>query len=182
MISNTLIYFLARGIPGIIAFIGIAVYTRILSPNDFGNYTLIVAASCFLNSILFQWLNMSILRYLPGNKDNRESILSTILFSFVIVVLSSVFLAGAAYMIMPPSFYKNSIIICLLLFWMLGLSDITLQIISSSLKPIMYGVISIVKALASLSIGTFFVQKGLGRTRPYSGNYCWDSVVNGVCI
>jgi len=169
MITHTLIYLLARGIPGIINLIAIAVYTRLLTPDDFGKYALTIALSSLLSSVLFQWLTMGILRFLPGNNSSRDSIVSTVIFSFIIIVVITAILGGFLYMILPPSFYKSSIPLCLILFWLLGLFEMTMQIVTSSFLPVRYGVLSILKAVMSLLTGVLFIQKGYGANGPIFG-------------
>lgn len=169
MITHTLTYLLARGIPGLINLIAIAVYTRLLSPDDFGKYALTIALSSFLCSVFFYWLDMGILRFLPGNKNDREPMLSTVLFSFIVIVVITAVLGGVLYVLIPPSFYRSAIPLFLLLFWLLGLFEMTLQVVVSSFLPVKYGVLSIVKAVASLLIGVFFIHKGHGATGPILG-------------
>lgn len=169
MIANTLIYLLARGIPGVISLAGIAVYTRLLSPDDFGEYAVILASGSLLCSVFFYWLYMGIIRFLPDSKHDRDSIVSTVFFSYIAIVAVTALLGGLLYALMPQSIYRDAIPSCLFLFWILGLFEMTLQIIVSSIMPATYGFASILKAVTGLLAGVYFIHKGFGANGPIFG-------------
>ena len=65
-------YLPALVIPAIAAFGAVFCYTRLLSPADFGNYSLVLSTSTLLTSLFFTWLQISLPRLAPeAMKDNR---------------------------------------------------------------------------------------------------------------
>src|SRR3954469_70126 len=78
VLSHAAIYLAARGLPGVVAFFAIPVFTRLLNPDEYGRYALVVASVTMLNALLFQWLRLSLVRYLPAYKENSAQFKSTL--------------------------------------------------------------------------------------------------------
>src|SRR5947208_2215549 len=86
-LSHVAIYLVARGVPGIIAFLAIPLFTRLLAPADYGRYALIIATASLLNALLFQWLRLALVRYLAAETgDSRQRFKSTLMTSAVLMV------------------------------------------------------------------------------------------------
>ena len=64
-------YLPAQIVPGIVGFISISVITRIFSPQDYGNYSLAMAAVMVL-ATLCGWLPMSIIRFYPSYERDKK--------------------------------------------------------------------------------------------------------------
>src|SRR6476620_869841 len=79
VLSHAAIYLVARGLPGVIAFLAIPLFSRLLLPADYGRYALVMASVGLLNALLFQWLRLSLVRYLPAFKDDPAPLKSTLL-------------------------------------------------------------------------------------------------------
>ncbi len=56
---HTAIYLAARGLPGILAFLALPLFTHLLSPAAYGRYALVLATVNLLNALLFQWLRLA---------------------------------------------------------------------------------------------------------------------------
>src|SRR6185503_13511765 len=50
----------------------------LLAPADYGRYGLALASVNVLNALLFQWLRLSLVRYLPGHREDPGRIKSTL--------------------------------------------------------------------------------------------------------
>src|SRR5271170_3528243 len=85
-LKHTAIYLLARGLPGVIAFLAIPIFSRLLDPAAYGKYALVFATVALLNAILFQWLRLSLVRYLPAYRDNPARLKSTVLSVEVLLI------------------------------------------------------------------------------------------------
>jgi O-antigen/teichoic acid export membrane protein len=79
ILSHVGYYLLARGLPGILAFLAIPLFSRLLEPAEYGRYALAVAAVTLINALLFQWLRLSLVRYLPAYQFNEGRLKSTLL-------------------------------------------------------------------------------------------------------
>jgi len=72
-ISKDVIYYIpAQLIPGICGFIAIGIYTRFLSPGDYGIYILIINTISLLISIGLGWVYNSVLRYYELYKKDHQ--------------------------------------------------------------------------------------------------------------
>lgn len=74
LIKHIFSYFISRGLTGIINFVAIALYTRMLTTADYGEYALIVATAGFINAILFQWIRLVLLRFLSKYKKKKRTL------------------------------------------------------------------------------------------------------------
>jgi len=158
LLRQSAVYLLARGLPGIINLLVIILYTRLLSPDDYGLYALIIAIVGLTNSVIFQWLRLGLLRYLPVYLDKTDLLLSIVLKIFLWLVL----ITGAVALMVLPFFWSNSvwrglIFMTLFLLWGQGWFELNLELVRVKLKPFRYGIISMFKAVIALGLGTVLI-------------------------
>jgi O-antigen/teichoic acid export membrane protein len=165
--KHSLIYFLGRSVPGIINFIAIAIYTRLLSPEEYGVYALAFSTVLLMNTIIYQWIRMSLLRLLPAVKNDRERNelsaslgIGFILSSFVALLTALVFF----YLFQDNTTYQNIVFPALLLLWLYGLFEIALEYYRSKLKPKKYVVSFNFKTIIALVLGVVLAYFGFGPT------------------
>lgn len=77
LLKNSTIYIVAKVIPGLMAFIALSVYTHLLTPEQYGVYTLIFTAAMFVNATLFNWLPVGMIRFWPGGTYSESVFIST---------------------------------------------------------------------------------------------------------
>lgn len=162
LLKHSLLYLFARGIPGIINFLAIAVYTRLLTPDEYGRYALVIAWVGLGNAVIFQWLRLSLLRYLPAFQEERETFLSTVLVAFfgLALVIAAPGLLLAAFW--PDPTLRSIVALGVILLLAQAWHELNLELLRSQLEPLRYGVISLVKALISLGLGWFLAIHGTG--------------------
>jgi O-antigen/teichoic acid export membrane protein len=84
-------------IPTLLGFVALAIYTRHLSPREYGLYTLVFSTSLFLEVIIFNWLNQSVLRYYQRYKSTEiQKFYSTCLFGFIFIAIALTAIAYSA--------------------------------------------------------------------------------------
>ena len=83
LLKHSVYYMLARGLPGVASFAALALYTRLLEPDEYGRYALVITGVGFFNVVFFQWIRLSLLRFLPACMGNPSSFFATILAAFV---------------------------------------------------------------------------------------------------
>jgi O-antigen/teichoic acid export membrane protein len=66
--KDVLKYVPAQVIPSIIGFFAIAIYTRLLNPEQYGQYILVIVTISLISSSLFSWLNQAGVRYFEEYK------------------------------------------------------------------------------------------------------------------
>src|SRR5690606_14383604 len=93
LIKHGAIYLLSRIVPGLGAFASLVIYTRLLSPDEYGIYALAIATIFLLQALVFSWLELSVLRVLPAQAA-PERLLSTVLGLFLLLLTASTVLAG----------------------------------------------------------------------------------------
>src|SRR5690242_10806759 len=91
---HTAIYLLARGLPGVIAFLAIPIYSRLLDPAGYGKYALVIATVNLLGALFFQGLMLALVRYLPTYRDEPSKLKSTLLTSNLVLVVVGAIVVG----------------------------------------------------------------------------------------
>ena len=70
---HSVFYLLARGLPGLVNLAAIAVYTRLLAADEYGRYALVIAGVGFANKLMFEWLRLACVRFLPATRTRARS-------------------------------------------------------------------------------------------------------------
>lgn len=84
---------MARAVPGVLGFLAVMIYTRLLSPREYGLYTLAFATVSIVVATCFEWIGKSTLRYFEESKRKGDlSVLISTIIHFT-VMLSVVLLA-----------------------------------------------------------------------------------------
>jgi len=162
LVRHSAFYFVARGLPGLIGFATVAIYTRLLLPAAYGQYALIVTAAVVVNCVFYQWINASLVRFLTLYKDDEANLLRTVLHGFVFMSFL-VGVGGALVVFVWGSEEWNALIwICIVLIWAQAWFAINLELARGRLAPVRYGLIGTLKAVVALSVGAVLVFSGLG--------------------
>ena len=87
--KDTLFFLPAKAVPAVVGLLAVAIYTRLLSPKEYGQYVLVITAISILSTVFFGWLNQANLRFFEENREStRLSVFtSTSLFSFLALLL-----------------------------------------------------------------------------------------------
>jgi O-antigen/teichoic acid export membrane protein len=174
VLQHTAYYFLARGLPGIINFLALSVYTRLLMPDEYGRYALALATVSFASAVLFQWIQMGLLRFLPRHAGHEERLLSTILAAYLLMVAVTGVGGGAVYLMLESGPWRMLLPVALILLWVQAWFEINLQLLVSRLKPLRYGTLSGARALLALAVGGGLAWAGWQAQAPL-----WGLVVGG---
>lgn len=162
-------YLLARGLPGIVNFLAIAIYTRLLLPEEYGRYALVVAGVGLFNVFFFEWLKLSLSRFLPAKLENPKPLLAIVLSGFVSIALITgilgLFLAG----IWPDPAWRGLIMLAVPLLWAQAWIELNLTLSAIKLQPVRYGLMNGVKAASALAVGILLVLWGFGAYGPLLG-------------
>ncbi len=169
LLKHSLYYALARGLPGLIGFFGIALFTRVLTPDQYGQYALVLAYSGLAYTVLFSWLPLGLLRFLPANRDpaQKESLLSAIFRLFWSLSLAVLIVTAGLYLAAPlfsdqPQVVRAFCFLGAVLLWARGWFEINLELRRSALSPKLYGALSTLKVILTILIGGLLAYLGLG--------------------
>ncbi len=169
LLKHSLFYTLARGVPGLVNFLAIAIYTRWLAPGEYGYYALVLAAVGLLDSVLFQWLRLGLLRFLPAQGNRPHELLATLFIAFLGTVAFTSLLGLVALLVWSEQLDYRLLVAGVVLLWVQGWYELNLELARSRLEPLRYGWMSIFKSLLALMIGFMLVLLGLGALAPLLG-------------
>ncbi|WP_295815090.1 lipopolysaccharide biosynthesis protein [uncultured Deinococcus sp.] len=162
LVRHSLIYVVARGVPGLLNFAALSVFSHLLDPAGYGQYALVIAISSLLNSVLFEWLHLGLLRYLPTGEE-RVPFLRTIVGGYALVVAATAVLGGVSLLVVDDA-TRPLVVLALVLTWGQVWFELTLELLRAQLKPLHYGLLALTRAVLSLGLGVLLVRAGLGST------------------
>ena len=107
-------YFFSYIIPSLVGIISIPIITRLIPPEEFGDYTLVLAIVAILSALASAWISASIIRFFPSYKlhDRLEefydviiklifiSVMSILLISLIILFFTRNFFSTTLYSLM----------------------------------------------------------------------------------
>ena len=99
LFKHSVIYILAKIIPGIMAFAALSLYTHFLEPSEYGLYTLIISGTALLHNVIYNWLPAGTLRFWANEKYQSSTFTSTLAVSYIRIsmVLLGIALIGILY-------------------------------------------------------------------------------------
>lgn len=162
LFKHSSIYILAKLIPGLMAFAALSLYTHLLTPAEYGVYTLIFTGTVFIHNGLFNWLPAGTLRYWSNQEFSNTEFLSTLAKSYLRIsaVLLLIALSGIIY------FWGQQqavwIISTFLFLMALALFTITQNIFSAKIDPVSYAWLTIAYSICALAFGALFSFLGYG--------------------
>lgn len=185
MLKQTARYAVARWVPGLVNFLAIALYTRLLSSEDYGSYAMVVAWVALANALLFQWLRSGVRRFLIAYRQDREAFLRTVNRSFALLG-GAVLSAGVAVALAQPSSERRVLVIAgVLLLLALAWVEISLEVVLADLKSGRYGAAMLLRSLTSLAVGVGLAYAGfhaagvlIGITAGYLVAGAWLAVLH----
>jgi O-antigen/teichoic acid export membrane protein len=158
-----MIYFIVRVGNGVFTIAALAVFTRLLSPEEYGIYALGISVATIVSGVLFQWLNVAISRFYPTHIDDPSKIMGVVSFGFWVAtaVAASIFIGLFPFLSL---FGIKKFIWCtvFLITIILGMYTLALQVANSESRPILYGQLSWAKGGITLLAGWIFIHFGFG--------------------
>ncbi len=169
LLKHSLMYGLARGVPGIVNFLAITIYTRWMGASEYGQYALVLAAVGLFDSVIFQWIRAGLLRFLPAHAERPQVLLSTLFIAFLAVIALTAAMGVLALLVWPEQFDRRLLAVGVALLWVQGWYELNLELARSQLAPVRYGMMSIFKSVLALAIGFLLLLQGMGTMAPLLG-------------
>ena len=166
LLHHSLLYLLGRGLPGVISFLTIAVYTRLLPPDAYGQYALVLAGVFLANTTLFHWLRLGLLRFLPAFSESPATVLSTLRAGFGAMAGAVLLVGLPASFFAPDATWRLLAMLAVPLVCTLAWFELNLNLAQSRLSPGRYGFLSLTKTLLALAGGTGLILLGFGAAGP----------------
>lgn len=161
MILQVIRFLLARAIPALINIAALAMYSRWLSPEEYGVYTLVISSVALTSGFLFQWIGSGLIRFIASESANRLRYLSASLTLFIsILFLALLLLAviGLHNSNISRSLYFAGVALLIAESW--HILSWHLAIAASS--PFNFGLQITVKSSLSLAMAGILVHYGYG--------------------
>lgn len=158
MILHALSYLVAHGLPAMLGFAGIIIFTRILSPEEYGLYVVGMSLAGIINAILFAWLRLSILRY-QSEGDEADIRLASLVGYGVSVALSPVVLIALLFATGSP---LPQLLLAAMVALALGLFEFGQNVLNARQLSGPYMKASILRAVLTLAISLALVHFGMG--------------------
>jgi len=171
LFRHSSIYLLAKIIPGLIALAALSLYTHLLSPAEYGIYTLITSAAALFHSIVYNWINAGTMRFWANKKYNYITFTST-LFSTYIKISLALFVVTILIIVINAwvgNLETKWIIATYFLLLAVAAYTTTQNIYTVELKPDYFAYMGISYSVLSLIFGGLFAYIGLSSTGVVAG-------------
>ncbi|MEW5705477.1 MAG: oligosaccharide flippase family protein [Actinomycetota bacterium] len=157
--KDTLFYSIGKIIPAVINFASISIFTRLLSPEAFGNYQLVITAVAFVSVILSSWLQQAVYRHFLEfkNKGKSTDFIATFSWLLLATTIISCTLALCFYFFIPPG-YRHFVFTSTVLLVSYLLYTNLQVVLQASLKAISYSKYEILRASMFLIFGIAFIR------------------------
>lgn len=165
MLKQIILYFFSHGIPGVITFLSVAVYSRMMLPEEYGVFALAMTVVSFLNSVMFQWLRLGFLRFFPRDIEagQMSRSLSTVAAAFMIVVVLTASLSSIGYIVMGSTAGIAGLwLMSMLIGWAQAWFELQLTFFRSQMQGIKYGILSLIRAVLVFLLSLLAIGYGLG--------------------
>ena len=175
LLKHTFFYAMARGLPGLVNFAALALYTRLLAPDEYGRYALLVAGVGLVNVMVFQWLRLVVARFLQA-QALPGPFLGGILAQFYLLMAATSLTGLALALLWPDPVWQRLLALAVPLLVSQAALELSLVVVSARLEPGRYGIMLGSKALIALGIGALLAWVGLGAAAPVWG------LIAGQCV
>lgn len=172
LLRHSASYLLARGVPGIVNFASLALYTRLLAPADFGAYALVVAGVGLAHVIGFQWLQLVISRFFPEERNAPARLLDDVQSIFLALSVLSMPLGIALAALFVGSGLVPLLLLTIPLLVSQAWMELNLALSAADLRTGRYGLLLATKTLIALVVGASLAWGGFGAYGPVLGLIC----------
>jgi len=163
---HTAAYFLARALPALLAIPALAIFTRLLSPHEFGVYIIAMTTIGLSQSMFFTWIGVTALRLLPQAND-KPSFYSSLLICYAAVTLLA---AAAGCVAVLAGFGAALVAVTVATFALMSAFDLQLFVLRALLHSTSYLWISIARAVFTVLLGVAAAYFGTGALGLISSN------------
>jgi O-antigen/teichoic acid export membrane protein len=161
LLRNSLIYLVGRLGQAIIMFGAISLYSRLLHPHEYGEYSLVMASVLLTHFLVLGWLCESILRLYPSAKNPRSFLCSLFVGYVGVIGLAAVVCAIYTFIL---SDHRMRMLV-LLGFWLFAASgwlEINLHLLISGLQATAHTWANLIRTALGAGVGATLAYFGWG--------------------
>lgn len=160
LLRQSTAYYGSRFASGAVALVALSLYSRLLSPADFGTYALVQASAMIGFGIIFQWLCVAAVRLLPSTAE-PDSLQAQLGYLFALGATIGIVIAAAGAIVTPPD-SRRLLAMTWALFATHGWLELNLHIYSARLEAFRYAQLSVVRSLFGTTCGAGLAYIGMG--------------------
>ncbi|HEX7044409.1 MAG TPA: oligosaccharide flippase family protein [Burkholderiales bacterium] len=168
LLRNALAYLFAQGIPAAVSFAALAIYSRLLVPEEYGRYALAIAGLSLAGVVVFQWQRVVVARWLPARAGDR-AFLGEVLCVFARLALGASLAGVLIVWFWPDPASRGVAALAVPLLIALSWLELNLVIASAQAAPGRYGRLQGARAVVSLPVGAGLASIGVGAAAPMCG-------------
>ena len=151
MVRLVSVYFVGRGIAAALSLVSLGVYTRLLEPQEYARYVLVISGVGFVSLLLFQWARAALLRFLPMRVYSPEKTLANLATSiFWLCTAASLVVLGVSLLV--PT-WRFLLVLGAALLWAQVWFEHQLEFLRVEQRATAYVVLLNLRALLALLIG-----------------------------
>lgn len=159
---HSMSYVASRGVPALINFATIAIFSRMLSPSEYGRYAIALAWMLLASTLAFDWIRLSTLRLFAAHETRESSFLSAVYTSFLGVASLIGIIGASVIMLIPISIDWQLIALVLVLSALHAFHELSSELARARLQPFEYGKLALIRSTGALLFGGAFVSMGMG--------------------
>lgn len=164
LFKHSSIYLLVKLTSGLLAFTALSLYTHLLTPAEYGLYTLLFTGILLIHNVILDWLPSGTSRYWSNPKYSKTQFINT-LSRVYLGMLGGLFILLLLYSLFNWLYGNDQaswVFIAYFYLFSLALFTITQIILTADIQPMQYGLLTISYAVLALLFGTLFAYFGYG--------------------
>lgn len=161
MIRQSAIYLFARLFQAGVTISAVALYTRLLSPEAYGTYSLTIAATMVAYGLSINWVSTSALRLYDGAK-NKSEFQATILIIYAGAVTCTVGFCIGYWAIAGRQIEFEFLLLGILLFGTISWLELNYSLLGARLEAGRFASINVARTLLATIGGTLLAYLGYG--------------------
>jgi O-antigen/teichoic acid export membrane protein len=155
---DTILYLIGRGIPGVLNFLLISIYSEYVPIENYGVFAIINTTLLFLNFFLFQPIRLFVLRFNGvESKSDGVNALKNIGQLFMFSMIIGIIILFIIIILYYKYTYVHFLVATLLLIF-LNITEIGLEYLRASLNSKKYSIINIVRVVATFGLSYFVLS------------------------
>jgi O-antigen/teichoic acid export membrane protein len=163
MLKSTIIYFAGRVGVALIVVLSISIYTRLLSPAEYGVYALIVSGVTMAYAAVVQWMAFSLGRFLPAYPEREDLVLSHVAASYLVVAVLVVVVASLAVPFLEIGGNRSVLLVLGVIFFLaISFSELSLAVFQARRQPRSYIGFALLRVAVAGAIGIALAFLGWG--------------------
>jgi O-antigen/teichoic acid export membrane protein len=158
LIRQTSTYMVAHGTSAALGFLSVILFTRMLTPAEYGLYVVALSIAGIISALLFTWVRLSVLRF--ESEGEATDIRLTALAAYLVSVLTMPVALVACTLALGVAIDRA--LAAIVLATALGLFELGQEILRARLDSTAYMRATVVRAVTAIVVSYALVQAGFG--------------------